>query len=170
MATQRTRRVAGDVEASEKLYSLVSVQAAAARVPLATFHPVRSDLLSCAGAQSRICAFWNGSAAVLPPGDSAAEALRRGLLKGQDVHLYTAAAQHRATPVGIAPATTTAALLVYGQDGAVAAELVIAAAKGDACEAQQGQRGRAHDAWLARHVEVAAASARTAALSQRCKE
>ena len=45
------------------------------------------------------------------------------------------------------------------QDGSIAPKLVVAAAKGDALEAEQRQGRRAHDAWLAGHVELAPACA-----------
>ena len=56
-----------------------------------------------------------------------------------------------------APTAGTAAAGVDGQDGAIAAKLIICTAKSNAGKVQQRQRASTHDAWLARHVQVAPA-------------
>ena len=56
-----------------------------------------------------------------------------------------------------APTASATGVCMHTEDAAVAAKLVVGAAIGDGAEAQQAQRAGAHDAGLARHVQVAPA-------------
>ena len=66
-----------------------------------------------------------------------------------------------------APATRAAVAVLHRYHGAAAAEAVVGAAEAHGGEAEQGQRARAHDARLARHVQRTPGAA--ARLPDRCK-
>lgn len=51
-------------------------------------------------------------------------------------------------------------MLVYGQHSPVASKLVIPAPKRHCAEAQERECASTHDAWLARHIQVAPAPGR----------